>query len=111
MVKKIQFCPSAHYSTDGETVVLRGSPATPNHPSLQLLSSGGPREWTVGLSLTWPAHGEPLALGMPTPLSLSTPAKGLTQACPAQILVGPVLLSPPLPVVAKLHQKTPLLRV
>lgn len=60
--------------------------------------------------------GGPFVLGMPSPLALGPPATGLAQACPAQMLVVLVFLPspPPLPVVAKLHQKkkkkkTPLL--
>lgn len=51
--------------------------------------------------------GGPFVLGMPSPLALGPPATGLAQACPAQMLVVLVFLPspPPLPVVAKLHQK------
>lgn len=56
--------------------------------------------------------GGPFVLGMPSPLALSPPATGLAQARPAQMLVVLAFLPPPpLPVVAKLHQKNPLLRV
>lgn len=51
--------------------------------------------------------GGPSVFGMPSPLALGPSATGLAQACPAQMLVVLAFLSPPpLPVVAKLHQKT-----
>lgn len=106
--------------------MLRGSQATPEHPSLQLLS-GGPRRGTSGSDphlarWRW-AQAPPTArrrgggggatcAGVPPPPQPEPTSPWLAQACPTQMLMVPVFLPPPpLPAVAKLHQKTPLLCV
>lgn len=85
-----------------------------------------PGEELVGLILTWPGGGGPRPLplpgggvggvatcaGVPPPPQPEPTSPWFAQACPTQMLVVPVFLPPPpLPAVAKLHQKTPLLCV